>query len=109
LTLAIAFGAGFGLIGGQAAANALAAMSYPTEMRSLGAGWALGIGSVGSITGPAIGAMLLEGQVGIRNVFLLSAVPALLTALAMLALGWLLARLDAAKRRAGSLAQRSGA
>ena len=56
VTMAI-FTAGFCMVGGQIAANALAATFYPTSIRATGVGWALGIGRVGSIIGP-----LLVGQ-----------------------------------------------
>ncbi len=49
-TLAI-FCAGFCIVGGQTASNALTATSYPTAIRSTGVGWALGIGRIGSIVG----------------------------------------------------------
>ena len=52
VTLAI-FAAGFCVVGGQIAANALAAGFYPTSVRATGVGWALGIGRVGSIIGPS--------------------------------------------------------
>src|SRR6476660_4549891 len=51
VTMAI-FAAGFCIVGGQIAANALAAGFYPTAVRATGVGWALGIGRVGSIVGP---------------------------------------------------------
>src|SRR6185312_6093780 len=54
VTLAI-FVAGFCVVGGQIAANALAAGYYPTWVRATGVGWALGIGRVGSIIGPLVG------------------------------------------------------
>jgi AAHS family 4-hydroxybenzoate transporter-like MFS transporter len=87
LTLGIAFAAGFGLIGGQAAANALAAMSYPTEVRSTGVGWALGIGRIGSILGPLIGAGLLMAGTSTAKLFMIVAIPAVLAGLAVAALG----------------------
>src|ERR1700692_2234334 len=40
------FAAGFCMVGGQIAANALAATFYPTSIRATGVGWALGIGRV---------------------------------------------------------------
>ncbi len=92
LTLCIIFGAGFGLIGGQAAANALAATSYPTEVRSTGVGWALGVGRIGSIVGPLVGGALMAARVDIGRLFLLASVPAAVAALALIALGVLTAR-----------------
>src|SRR6202051_818218 len=51
LVTAAIFTAGFCMVGGQIAANALAATFYPTSIRATGVGWALGIGRVGSVVG----------------------------------------------------------
>jgi len=72
--------AGAGIIGGQTAANALAAAAYPTQIRSTGVGWALGIGRIGSIIGPLVAAGLLMVHVSVRGIFLVSAIPALVAA-----------------------------
>src|SRR4030088_2592360 len=48
ITMAI-FAAGFCIVGGQIAANALAATFYPTSVRATGGGWALGVGRGGSL------------------------------------------------------------
>ena len=61
VTMAI-FAAGFCIVGGQIAANALAAAFYPTSVRATGVGWALGIGRVGSIVGPLVGGALLTAK-----------------------------------------------
>src|ERR1700761_65877 len=58
VSLAI-FAAGFCVVGGQIAANALTAGFYPTSVRATGVGWALGIGRIGSIVGPLVGGVLL--------------------------------------------------
>jgi AAHS family 4-hydroxybenzoate transporter-like MFS transporter len=84
-TLAI-FLAGFGVVGGQTGANALAATSYPTAARATGIGWALGIGRVGSIVGPLVGGLLLAAQASTGSLFLIASVPALVAALAAAAL-----------------------
>ena len=47
------FGAGMCIIGGQSFINVLSATIYPTAARSTGVGWALGVGRVGAIIGPA--------------------------------------------------------
>ncbi len=44
--------AGIGVLGGQIGLNALCGTIYPTYMRAMGAGWALGIGRIGAIVGP---------------------------------------------------------
>jgi AAHS family 4-hydroxybenzoate transporter-like MFS transporter len=81
ITMAI-FAAGFCMVGGQIAANALAATFYPTSIRATGVGWALGIGRVGSIIGPLVGGMLLTMKWSAGAVFLAAAVAALCAALA---------------------------
>jgi MFS transporter, AAHS family, 4-hydroxybenzoate transporter len=76
------FVAGFCMVGGQIAANALAATFYPTSIRATGVGWALGIGRVGSIVGPLVGGMLLTMKWSAGAVFLAAATAALCAALA---------------------------
>jgi MFS transporter, AAHS family, 4-hydroxybenzoate transporter len=76
------FAAGFCMVGGQIAANALAAGFYPTSIRASGVGWALGIGRIGSIIGPLVGGMLLAMKWSAGAVFLTAAAAALCAALA---------------------------
>jgi AAHS family 4-hydroxybenzoate transporter-like MFS transporter len=76
------FVAGFCIVGGQTAANALAAAFYPTSVRATGVGWALGIGRVGSIVGPLVGGVLLTMKWSAGEVFITAAVAALCAALA---------------------------
>jgi AAHS family 4-hydroxybenzoate transporter-like MFS transporter len=85
VTMAI-FASGFCIVGGQIAANALAAAFYPTSVRATGVGWALGIGRVGSIVGPLVGGALLTLKWSAASVFLSAAVAALCAALAAFAL-----------------------
>ena len=85
VTVAI-FAAGFCIVGGQIAANALAAGYYPTSVRATGVGWALGIGRVGAIVGPLIGGALLQAKWSAGEVFLMAAAAALCAALAAFAL-----------------------
>ena len=87
LTLFVVLLAGVGVIGGQTAANAVAAVSYPTEIRSTGVGWALGIGRVGSIVGPLVAGILLSAHVSVRDIFFLTAIPAVVGACAAFGLG----------------------
>ena len=85
VTMAI-FAAGFCIVGGQIAANALAATFYPTAVRAAGVGWALGIGRVGSIIGPLVGGALLTAKWSTESVFLAAATAALCAALAAFSL-----------------------
>jgi AAHS family 4-hydroxybenzoate transporter-like MFS transporter len=80
------FAAGFCVVGGQIAANALTAGYYPTSVRATGVGWALGIGRVGSIIGPLVGGLLLAGKWSTSAVFMSAAAAALCAAVAALAL-----------------------
>jgi MFS transporter, AAHS family, 4-hydroxybenzoate transporter len=89
VTMAI-FAAGFCIVGGQIAANALTATFYPTAVRATGVGWALGIGRVGSIVGPLIGGALLTAKWDTGSVFMAAATAALVAALA----AFLLSRLS---------------
>src|SRR5258705_3435827 len=72
VTMAI-FAAGFCIVGGQIAANALAATFFPTSVRATGVGWALGIGRVGSIVGPLVGGALLIAKWSPGSVFMAAA------------------------------------
>jgi len=87
LTSMAIFAAGFCVVGGQIASNALTAAYYPTTIRSTGVGWALGIGRIGSIIGPLVGGVMLSNQLPLRTVFLVAAVPALCAAFAAALLG----------------------
>lgn len=80
------FAAGFCIVGGQTAANALTATFYPTSMRATGVGWALGIGRVGSIVGPLVGGELLARHWGWEPLFMVAAIPALVAMVACLGL-----------------------
>lgn len=81
------FMAGFAIIGGQGVVNAAASMAYPTEIRSTGVGWALGVGRIGSIVGPLLGGILQSMGVVPRVIFFLCAIPAAIAAFAAFGLG----------------------
>ena len=85
VTIAI-FVAGFCIVGGQIAANALAAGFYPTSVRASGVGWALGIGRVGSIVGPLVGGALMTLKWSTGAVFMAAAAAAMCAALASFSL-----------------------
>ena len=80
------FVAGFCVVGGQIAANALTAGFYPTSVRATGVGWALGIGRIGSIIGPLVGGVLLAAKWSTSAVFVAAAAAALCAAFAALVL-----------------------
>jgi MFS transporter, AAHS family, 4-hydroxybenzoate transporter len=79
--------AGFFVIGTQYCMNVLAANFYPTGLRSTGVGWALGIGRIGSIVGPVLGGLLLSLGWQFNTLFMVIAVPAAISSLAVFLLG----------------------
>jgi len=82
----IIFGAG--IAGGcQAGINSLSGLAYPPAIRSTGAGWALGAGRIGTITGPLLGGLLLSLGFRRNNMFVAAAIPGFLATLLMAILG----------------------
>jgi len=86
-TLAVLAVAGGGFVGSQLGLNGFAAAIYPTEVRSTGIGWALGVGRLGGILGPVIGGFLLGAGLPPNNVLLFASGPALVTAALVIWLG----------------------
>ncbi len=87
LLLVTAFCAGFCISGGQKSVIALAAIYYPTPIRSTGVGWALGIGRLGGIGGPLLIGALLAYQLSAQHILYAAAVPMLLAGLLVALLG----------------------
>ena len=87
LLFTVVFLAGMGIVGGQAAVNALAATYYPTALRSTGVGWSLGIGRIGAIVGPVLAGQLMALRWSNERLFVAAAIPAAVSALVMLAMG----------------------
>jgi AAHS family 4-hydroxybenzoate transporter-like MFS transporter len=86
MTLAV-FAAGACISGGQVGGNALSAGFYPTPYRATGVAWANGIGRGGSIVGSLLGGVLLGFGWPAATVYALVAIPAVISALALGALG----------------------
>jgi AAHS family 4-hydroxybenzoate transporter-like MFS transporter len=86
LLMIVIFISGMCLLGGQVGLNALAGTIYPTFVRSSGAGWALGIGRIGSILGPVIGGVLIGLKLSMPALFICAAVPAACCAITVLGL-----------------------
>jgi len=99
----VVFLAGFGVPGSQAGLNALAATYYPTDLRSTGVGSGLGIGRIGSIVGPLVGGVLLGRHWTARELFLAAAIPALISAVVMFSLRWVIKPSTAAVSAAEAL------
>jgi AAHS family 4-hydroxybenzoate transporter-like MFS transporter len=85
LTVAVCM-AGFGIIGCQGVLNAAAGLIYPVSCRPTGVGAALGIGRIGSLSGPLIGGYFLAQHLAIQNMFYIPMLPLALAAFATLVL-----------------------
>jgi AAHS family 4-hydroxybenzoate transporter-like MFS transporter len=90
LLITVVFLAGFGVVGGQSAVNALSATYYPTDLRATGIGAGLGVGRIGAIVGPVVGGVLMGLHWPSQKLFLAAAAPALLSASVMMAMHWVL-------------------
>jgi len=88
ILMLVVFVAGWCIVGGQPGLNALAATYYPTDMRSTGIGWGLGWGRTGAFVGPQLWGLVSNWQP--QSVFLVFAVPAAISAVAMLIMHGLL-------------------
>ncbi|MRS16444.1 aromatic acid/H+ symport family MFS transporter [Enterobacteriaceae bacterium RIT691] len=78
------FIAGSIMNGAQSSMPALAAGFYPTQGRATGVAWMLGIGRFGGILGAFSGAFLMQAQLSFETIFGLLAIPALLSAGALM-------------------------
>lgn len=70
LMMAAVLVTGFFIVGSFNGINAVAGILYPTWMRSTGAGWATGVGRIGSILGPVLGGFLISLAMPIPLLFL---------------------------------------
>lgn len=73
ILLVTIFVAGFLVLGIQSGINVIGAMVYPTSLRANGSGWELGIGRIGSIVGPLVGALLIG--LPVERLYMWSALP----------------------------------
>jgi len=71
--LTATFFAGFLVLGIQSGINVAGAMIYPTSLRANGSGWQLGLGRIGSIVGPLVGALFVGMPV--ETLYMWSALP----------------------------------
>lgn len=72
---ALVFLGGFGVFGVQLGINAAAGLIYPTRIRSTGVGWAFGVGRIGGIMAPMIGALLIGLHLPMVQLFIAPAIP----------------------------------
>src|SRR5438034_11368960 len=76
--LTATFFPGFLVLGIQSGINVVGAMVYPTSLRANGSGWQLGLGRIGSIVGPLVGALFVGMPV--PQLYMWSALPFLVGA-----------------------------
>jgi len=86
--------------GGLSGLNALASITYPSQIRATGVSWAHAAGRAGSMVGPALGGALIARGFGVSGVFLVTAIPQLCAGIAIFVM-W---RLHGATARATSKA-----
>jgi len=67
--------------GGFTGLYGAAVKSYPTNMRSTGIGWAIGLGRSGAVAGPAIAGYLIAAGLDMSSNFYIFAVPMMFSAL----------------------------
>jgi AAHS family 4-hydroxybenzoate transporter-like MFS transporter len=94
-----AFLSGFLVLGIQTGINVVGALIYPTSLRSNGSGWQLGIGRIGSIVGPLLGAAFIG--LPIQSLYMWAAVPFALGAV----IAFIVHRLNEARLRGNPLAE----
>jgi MFS transporter, AAHS family, 4-hydroxybenzoate transporter len=75
-----AFFCGLLVVGATNAMLAVAAMLYPTHMRSTGIGWAMGVGRFGQLIGPIAVGWMLAAQLSKASVFFAGAIACVVSA-----------------------------
>jgi MFS transporter, AAHS family, vanillate permease len=75
LLMAITFAIGFTQQGGFTGLYAIAAKVYPTEIRSTGVGWAIGLGRLGAVAGPWVAGYLIAAGLDMSTNYFVFAVP----------------------------------
>ena len=86
LLLFALFVMGVCVVGGQCGINGLSAARYPARIRNTGVGWALGVGRLGGIFGPALGGFLLASGWLPPHILLCSCITAGVAALCVILL-----------------------
>lgn len=75
---------GFGVQGGFIGLYAVAARLYPTQVRTTGVGWAIGLGRLGAVAGPLLGGFLIGAGLSMTTNFIIFAVPTVIAGIATL-------------------------
>ena len=82
LLLSVGFLIGFFVMGGFIGLYAVAARIYPTELRTTGIGWTIGVGRIGAIIGPYLGGIMIALQWSTATNFVFFALPLLVAGFA---------------------------
>ena len=69
---------GFAFIGGFTGLYPVAAQNYPTEIRTTGLGWCIGLGRFGAILSPTVAGLLVAAGWGMYSLFLFITIPPIL-------------------------------
>jgi AAHS family 4-hydroxybenzoate transporter-like MFS transporter len=69
----VTFFAGVCVLGIQSGINVAGALVYPTSLRANGSGWQLGLGRIGSIVGPLLGALF--AHLPVQHLYVWSSIP----------------------------------
>jgi AAHS family 4-hydroxybenzoate transporter-like MFS transporter len=101
--LVTTFFAGFLVLGIQSGINVAGAMVYPTSLRANGSGWELGLGRIGSIVGPLLGALFVG--LPAEQLYMWSAIPFALGAIVCF---WI-HRLNTARLERSGMAEQAAA
>ncbi|HZQ71984.1 MAG TPA: MFS transporter, partial [Burkholderiales bacterium] len=96
--LTACFVAGFCVLGIQSGINVAGSLVYPTSLRANGSGWELGVGRIGAIIGPLLGALFVS--LPVQQLYMWSALPFAAGAVVCFAIY----RLNEARLRAGTAA-----
>ena len=82
LMMLAALASGIFVLGGTIGLNAISGMVYPTFIRSTGTGAAFAVARIGALIGPAFGGLLLYLGTPIVWIFILGAIPMVLSSAA---------------------------
>ena len=90
--LALLAATGFFILGSFGGINVVLADFYPADLRAIGAGWAKGVGRIGTTIAPIVIGLALSAGVAERQIMSIFAIPALICLVAILLVSRLSAR-----------------
>jgi len=87
-----ALAAGVCVSGSQNTANALSGAFYPTQARSTGSSWAIGIGRLGGLLGLSLAGLMLGAKWPVPAIFVTTGLAGIVAGVTVIVMGWLAAR-----------------